>query len=371
MDLGIAFFVLATMVVINSAFYIFLSKIIRYKESTTTAAATEKFEPVSIIVCAKNEEDNLKILVPLLLQQDYPTFEIVLINDTSTDGTKEVIEEFILLDHRVKMVDVIPNENFWGNKKYALTLGIKKAMYPKHVFIDADCKPASSQWLQLMSAKMIGNKTIVLGYGGYEAIKGSFLNALIRYETLLTAFQYLGYAAHGKPYMGVGRNLAYTNAQFYAVNGFMNHIKIIGGDDDLFVNQAATAANTAIQIDPQSFTISQPKTSWSAWITQKRRHINTARFYKPGQQIFLGIFYVSQLGFLIGAVAGFVFDAHSELILALVVTRYALVWVIMGLAASRFRESELKTILPVLEIAVICTQCYLFFTTARKTKRWK
>ncbi len=369
MDLGIAFFVLATLVAINCSFYIFLSKIIRYKESTTTAAAL-KPEPVSIIVCAKNEEHNLKTLVPLLLQQDYPTFEIILINDTSTDLTKDVIEEFMLLDNRVKMVDVIPNENFWGNKKYALTLGIKKAVHAKHVFIDADCKPASEQWLQLMASKMSGNKTIVLGYGGYAGIKGSFLNAIIRYETLLTAFQYFGYAVHGKPYMGVGRNLAYTNEQFYDVNGFMNHIKIIGGDDDLFVNQAATAVNTAVQINPLSFTLSQPKTSWSAWITQKRRHINTARFYKPSQQFFLGLFYVSQLGFFIAAATAFVLETHWELTLALVVSRYALVWVVMGFAASRFRESELKKIIPVLEIIVIYTQCYLFFTTPRKTKKW-
>jgi len=367
MELGIAFFILAAFVALNSIYYLSLSKIISYKEE----AFTGKKEPVSIIVCSKNEEENLKELVPLLLEQHYAIFELILINDASVDGTRDVIETFVAQDNRVKMVDVVNNESFWGNKKYALTLGIKKAIYPKHIFIDAHCKPASKHWLDLMASKLTGEKSIVLGYGGYEKQKGSFINALIRYETVLTAFQYMGYAIKGKAYMGVGRNLGYTNEQFYAVNGFINHMKIMGGDDDLFVNQAATAKNTAIQLDPESFTTSKAKGSWREWIKQKQRHVNTAKYYKSRQKIVLASFCISQLGFVLAAIAGFIFAPHWESVLALILVRYIIVWSIMGLAATRFRESELIPYLPVLELSIIYAQCYLFVNSGAKTKSWK
>lgn len=367
MELGIAFFILAGFVLVNCIYYVSLSRIISYKDD----AGTSKKEPVSIIVCSKNEQDNLLALVPVLQEQVYPTFEIILINDASTDDTRDIIENFVAQDNRIKMVDVVNNENFWGNKKYALTLGIKKASYSKHVFIDADCRPLSKQWLGLMASKMTGDKTIVLGYSGYEHVKGSFLNAIIRYETVLTAFQYLSYAIKGNPYMGVGRNLAYTNEQFYDVKGFINHMNIIGGDDDLFVNEAATSKNTAIQIEPDAFTISKPKTTWKEWIKQKQRHVNTAKYYKTGQKLLLGLFYLSQLGFVIAAIVGLIIAPHWEFILALILVRYIVVWAVMGLAASRFRESELIPYLPVLELSIIFTQCYLFFNSGSKTKSWK
>ncbi|GAK93812.1 N-acetylglucosaminyltransferase [Nonlabens ulvanivorans] len=277
MEIGIAFIVLAGFVLINIVYYFFLARVGFYKSPQNTTSQ----DAVSVIVCSKNEQDNLKVLVPLLLQQNHPSFEIILINDASIDDTLEVIEQFQELDHRIKKVDVVNNESFWGNKKYALTLGIKKAVNEKLIFIDADCKPSSQSWLQIMADGFTENKSIILGYGAYEKKKYSILNALIRYETGLTAIQYMSYALHGNPYMGVGRNLAYTSKQFYDVSGFIDHMKVLGGDDDLFVNQAATRDNTAVIIEPDAFTVSTPpKNTWSTWWTQKRRHINTASHYK-------------------------------------------------------------------------------------------
>lgn len=112
-------------------------------------------------------------------------------------------------------------------------------------------------------------KTIVLGYGAYEKVKNSFLNKIIRFETMLTATQYFSWAKIGKPYMGVGRNLAYKKEEFFNVRGFMDHMKIRSGDDDLFINQAATKKNTAILYTPESFTFSEPKTTFSSWVYQK------------------------------------------------------------------------------------------------------
>src|SRR5690606_19950607 len=180
---------------------------------------TLKNIPISVIVCAKNEAENIKKFVPLLLEQDYPTFELVLIDDASIDETRELLEAFEKQYSNVKLVKVDNNEAFWGNKKYALTLGIKAAKYEYLLFTDADCYPISKHWIKNMSSNFTLKKTIVLGYGAYEKVKNSFLNKIIRFETLLTATQYFAWAKIGKPYMGVGRNLAYKKEEFFRVRG--------------------------------------------------------------------------------------------------------------------------------------------------------
>ena len=356
MTVGLFYAILLGCVILNLSFYFYFSKVTFFKSPEHTKNDT----PVSVIVCAKNEEDNLKKLVPLLISQDHPNFEIILINDASSDDTRFVIENFMAQHPKVKMVDVVNNETFWGNKKYALTLGIKKAVNQHLVFIDADCEPASNQWLSLVSKPMIGDTTIVLGYSGYSKVKNSLLNALIRFETALAAMQYLGYALRGNPYMGVGRNLAYTAKQFYDVSGFMSHMKIMGGDDDLFVNEASTGKNTAVVLDPEAFTVSKPKMEWNKWWTQKKRHVGTSKRYKTKHKLSLGLFFASQLFFFIAAVLGFIFGLQWEAILTLVLLRYLVVMIIMGRGLSRFRESELIPFIPFLELLLKLLWSYEF-----------
>ncbi|MBT8394757.1 MAG: glycosyltransferase, partial [Bacteroidia bacterium] len=191
---------------------------------------------VSVLVCAKNEAQNLHKFVPLIAKQDYPDFEIVLINDASTDNSLAIMEDLAAKHNNINIVDVKNNEAFWANKKYALTLGIKAAKNDYLLFTDADCKPTSKHWIKEMSSQFSNEKTIVLGYGGHSKIKKSVLNKLIRYETMLTAIQYFSFTKFGIPYMGVGRNLAYRKDVFYKVNGFVDHMDINSGDDDLFIN---------------------------------------------------------------------------------------------------------------------------------------
>src|SRR5690606_20033884 len=170
--------------------------------------------PVSVIICAKNEAENLQKNIPHILAQNYPDFELVLINDASSDETLDVIKSFAEQDPRVKYVDVVNNEAFWANKKYSLTLGIKKAKNNYLLFADADCRPDSANWIQEMAGRFTNKKELILGYSPYES-KPSLLNLLIRFETVMTAIQYFSFAKTGSPYMGVGRNLAYTNKLFY------------------------------------------------------------------------------------------------------------------------------------------------------------
>ena len=328
--------------------------------------------PVSVIVCAKNEAENVKKYFPLLINQNYPEFEIVLIDDASNDETLDLFEEYEKNYGNVRVVKVQNNETFWGNKKYALTLGIKVAKFKHLLFIDADCKPASSEWISNMSMNFTTKKTIVLGYGAYNKVKNSFLNKLIRFETLMTAVQYFSWARIGSPYMGVGRNLAYKSDEFYKVNGFIDHMKIRSGDDDLFINQAGTKENTTICIEPNGFTFSDAKTNFGDWFNQKRRHISTAKYYKGFDQFKLGLFYLTQLFTIVLGTLLLVLNHQMIIVVALITFRYLLAWTSLGFSASKLKESDVIYWFPIIELFLIFTQLYLFIINVfSKPKHWK
>ena len=334
--------------------------------------ATLKRIPISIIVCAKNEEENVKNFIPILAEQNYPDFEIVLIDDASSDDTLEIFEAFEKQYSNVKLVKVENNEAFWGNKKFALTLGIKAAKHEYLLFTDADCYPKSKDWITTMSSQFTMNKTIVLGYGAYEKIANSFFNKIIRFETLLTATQYFGWAKIGKPYMGVGRNLAYKREEFFNVRGFMDHMKIRSGDDDLFINQAANSKNTTICFLPESFTYSKPKTCFKEWFTQKRRHVSTAKHYKIFDKNQLGLFYISQIMFIVLPIILLAFQFQWIVVLSLIGFRYIFSWIAMGFAAGKLKEKDVMYWFPIIEIIVIFTQLNVIISnTFSKPVHWK
>ena len=328
--------------------------------------------PVSVLICAKNEAENLKNFIPLIINQDYPEFEIVLINDGSYDDTQDVFEGFAAAHNNIKIVNVKSVETFWGNKKYALTLGIKAAKHDFLLFTDADCEPVSKYWIKEMSTYFDNKKSIVLGYGSYSKIKYSFLNKLIRFETVLTAIQYFSFAKIGIPYMGVGRNLAYTKDTFFKANGFIKHIKLRSGDDDLFINQVANSQNTAINISQNSFTRSVPKSSFKAWYKQKRRHVSTASFYKKKHKILLGLFYLSNVLFWLLAIILLQTTYNWPIVLGFLLLRLIIQYVIIYFSSKNLKETDVLILLPILEISLIISQFVIFIhNLVSKPNFWK
>ena len=333
---------------------------------------TPKRIPISVIVCAKNEEENVANFIPLLAEQNYPDFEIVLIDDASGDNTLEIFEQFEKQYPNVRLVKVENNEAFWGNKKYALTLGIKAAKKEYLLFTDADCYPTSKDWITAMSSQFTMQKTIVLGYGKYEKIANSFLNKIIRFENVLTTIQYFSWAKLGQPYMGVGRNMAYKKEEFFNVNGFIDHMQIRTGDDELFINQAANGKNTTIAFTPESFSISKPKTSFSEFFNQKRRQIATANYFPAMDQLRLGLFYASQLLFVLMAVILLAFQFEWIIVLSIFLVRYVVAWTVVGFSAGKLKENDIKWWFPIVEIVLIFTQANAYFTNLfSKPIHWK
>ncbi|MBV1887770.1 MAG: glycosyltransferase [Urechidicola sp.] len=354
----LVFVVFIAIAIIQYCYYLFIFS--RFSSSKSTTNKNTNI-PVSVLICARNEEKNLKEFLPTILEQEYLNFEIVLINDGSYDDTLAIMESFKKKHpNSIKIVNVVENEKFYGSKKYALTLGIKAATNEYLLFTDADCKPNSKHWISEMTNQFSEGKEIVLGYGAYKKIKNSWLNKIIRFETLMTALQYFSYSKIELSYMGVGRNLAYTKSLFFKNNGFGNHLHIKSGDDDLFVNQNATKENISLCFSENSFTISEPKTTFKDWILQKRRHVSTASHYKPIHQFLLGLFYGSQLLFWGLAILLLALNYQWQWIVGVIFIRFIIQYNIIHTSAKKLNERDLVIWAPFLEVFLILIQLFIF-----------
>ena len=236
-------------------------------------------EPVSIIICARNEAENLSNFLPAVLEQDYPDYEVIVVNDCSEDNSYDVLGKYLMQYPHLKISTINKDPKFTHNKKFAQFIGIKAAKNDILLFTDTDCQPESDKWLEGMASHFDDKISFVLGYGGYLKEKG-LLNRYIRYDSMTIAMQYLGMAIRGIPYMGVGRNLAYRRSVFFTNNGYGAHNHLISGDDDLFVNTNASGRNTCVEFRNGTHTRSIPCSGIKEWIIQKKRHLTTASYYK-------------------------------------------------------------------------------------------
>lgn len=368
MLLNILFYAFLFVVVIQLFFYLFLFG----KFSFTQFKNTKKTNiPVSVIIAARNEFENLKKNLPSILDQNYPNFEVVVVNDASTDESNIILESFQNRYKHLKVINLEDTSSYSGNKKYAISKGIEFASSNYLLFTDADCRPVSKNWISEMTGHLSDKKEIVLGYGDYQKIDNSFLNKLIRYETLLTAIQYFSYAKIGIAYMGVGRNLAYKKDLFQKNSGFENHKHIKSGDDDLLINQISTSSNTEICFTQESFTISTPKTSFTDWILQKRRHISTATFYKPIHQILLGLFFLSQFLFWCLAIILLVFSFKWQLVTILIAIRLISQYIAIRNSATKLDKKDIVLFTPILDFSLVFIQIGLFIINLfYKPKHW-
>ena len=368
MLLTILFYIFLCVVGIQLFFYVFFfTKFTRAKIKKTATEAP----PISVVIAARNEAENLKSNLTSVLKQNYPHFEVILVNDASTDQSSEVLKNFKKEHTHLHILNILKTDSYSGNKKNALSKGIEMAHHDYLLFTDADCKAASADWISTVASHFDSRKSIVLGYGAYEKRRNSFLNKLIRYETLLTAIQYFSYAKMGIPYMGVGRNLAYKKELYLKNNGFNNHQHVKSGDDDLLINEISNATNVEICFNKKSFTISQPKETFTSWFQQKRRHISTATKYKANHQFLLGLFFISQFLFWSLAIILLIFMFNWQIVTILIAIRLISQYIVIQNSANKLNEKDIVVFTAVFDFLLVFVQCILFFINSiSKPKHW-
>lgn len=292
MNWGVIIFSLFAAVAFVQILYylLFFNRVAGYKNKDQEHSQTH---PVSVIICSRDEHHNLTTNLPTVLDQDYPTtHEIIVVNDNSVDDSKYVLTDLKKEHKHLQVISLEQEAKLIPGKKFPLSIGIKEAKHEILLLTDADCMPASKNWIAKMQAAFRPEVEVVLGYGAYNKLPG-LLNKIIRWETFHTAIQYFGYALSGLPYMGVGRNLSYKKDLFFRNKGFSALNNIASGDDDLFINKVATKRNTTVVIDPEAFTVSMPKRTWRDWLRQKKRHYTTGKYYKFSHQFLLGMYAIS------------------------------------------------------------------------------
>ncbi|MBP7274384.1 MAG: glycosyltransferase [Saprospiraceae bacterium] len=372
LDLILYVFVIATVVQLVYWWAIF-RRLAFHKVEHSQTPTSEEF-PVTVIICAKNEANNLKKNLPRIINQNYRCFEILVANDGSTDDTEQVLLDFQTKYTYLRVINVTDKPAHLLGKKWALTQAINAASYDHLLLTDADCRPASEYWIRTMSDALHAQKKIVLGFSPYTANtkskKGELLNKFIRYEAVYTATQYFGFALAGMPYMGVGRNLMYHKSLFISNNGFVAHQHVASGDDDLFVNQAADYRNVAVALHPKSFTYSAPKTTWRNYVSQKQRHLSVSNYYQPKHKWVIGGLALSHLLHYVTAAILILAEISILFVVLLLIIRTATLVILYRRILRRFEQQNLLLWTPVLDVGMALY--YIVFAPALiiKTNRW-
>ena len=348
--------------------FFFYSRIAFHREKTINL---EKLPPVSIVISARNEEDNLFELLPFILEQEYDKFEVIVVNHQSIDNTAYILKAFENKYSHLRVINLERNHHLAMGKKLPLTLGIKGAKYEHILLTDADCKPTTKLWLKSMAGQFTEKKELVLGYGPHNSAPG-FLNRFIRLDTSMIALNYLSYAKAGVPYMGVGRNLAYSKDLFLNNSGFKSHYSISSGDDDLFIQEVAKKRNYSISLSPLSFCYSDGKDTWSKLFIQKSRHFATASRYSLVKKLLLGIYPLSLILLAISLVTLIAIGGMTWISLGIVALVFISKWIIFGLAMKKLEQPSFVWTILLWDILYVIFTPILYYTSAKSTgTKWK
>lgn len=367
MILSVVFYIFVAFTAVQITYYLSFSSFLfnqkKRKESTDQV-------PISVILFAKNCATELQRNLPFVLAQNYPKFEVVLINNASIDNTLEVIEKFKNDYDTIKIIDVENNEAFWGNKKYALTLGIKAAKYDHLLFTSVDSEPCSEFWIDEMSKQFKGKKSITLGYSKYKK-RNSLGNLLIRFENLLFGLQCFSFTKFGSAFISFDNNLGYTKNTFYKVKGYINHMKLKYGESDLFLKDAATKKNSTYTISKNSFIEKETPASFGEWFQQQRKKSTLKRQYNFKHRFLLSFFILSKfLFYCLGAILSFLYP--WQIILPFALTYFLIQYVIVGIASKKLKEPYLIFLIPFLEIGLLLIQITIFsLNLISKPNHWK
>ena len=285
----VVIFIISTLV--QAFFWIVQLDIVNRHDENHQYPELEK-PSVSIVIAVKDEYDNVQELIPSLTCQDYPNFNIIFVDDHSSDETLGFLKQ-----QDPSKITVLELPELKNGKKAALTFGIQHCTASWILFTDADCKPVSPNWINEMMKKS-STCDVILGYSPSQ-LSGNFLSHWINYETWFIAMQYLSAAIMNISYMAVGRNMAFKRSLFNEVGGYDNHPEVKSGSDDLFISGLPENTKVGIAIYKDSWVLTQSSTSIWAYNQQKRRHLTTAPYYKLSTKLRLAVISFSQLAWYI------------------------------------------------------------------------
>ena len=322
--------------------------------------------PISVIICAKNERDNLNRHIPLICSQDYSDFEVLIMDDHSSDDTKSVVEGLQKSFDNIRYLQASESIKNKPGKKWALSEARTYAKYDHLLLTDADSMPMSNQWIKKMTNDYNDGYRVVLGIGQYH-LRNSLTNNLVQYETLFTAISYLGMAFKGFPYMGVGRNIAYDRGVIS--NAGIKNGDIASGDDDIGLQPYLKAPEVSISVEEESQTISEAPKSFLEWTKQKQRHYSTAPYYSRNIQFKLlllkGSIYMPNYILIIALISG----VETVNILTIFCARFLVWWGLCDRLRRHFSFRSRIYLLPCYELFFSVFDLWTTMKNLRKSRK--
>lgn len=306
---------------------------------------TKEQPPISVIISVRDDSEHLHKCLSTILEQDYPQFEVIVINDGNNDESEDIILPLENQYNNLYHSFVPDSSRYLSRKKLALTIGVKAAKYDWIVLTEPNCAPMSNQWLKTLARNFTSRTEVVLGYSNYLPDK-SWTNRCISFDNLFHSMRYLGFALINKPYMGIGRNMAYRKELFFKQKGFSAHLNLQRGDDDLFVNQISNKENTRVEIAPEAIVQTSNVETTRSWCADKIGYAATAKLLKGKQQLLLGTETATRLLFhacwiatmVIGIVQGHWLAAGIALLLGLI--KWGIQGSVVNLTAKALNESR-------------------------------
>ena len=323
---------------------------------------------VSVIMVAENDYHNLRKNLLSLLEQDYPDFEVVVVNSSSQETASHFLLKSLENNYpNLKQVNLPDVKNIHARKKFLLAIGVKESVKEVLLLTNTDCQPDSPYWIRSMVSQMSGKKQLTLGYTGL-----AFANRFYRLDRVNTSLTFLSLARCGMPYTGSGNNLAYSRELFNKANGFVSHYSISYGDDTLFVNKNATAKNTAIALLPDSLMRIRSRMKYKRWMYHKKIARRSQKHYKKSHRFVLSLFpftrFICYLTF-VGLLCLLPLDMFYYGIIGAFALRMISQLFITKKAMQRFHEKGLLLLQPLFEPIYMLMSWRIFFKTLFRGKK--
>lgn len=240
----------------------------------------ETLPGISVIVTSKNNAKELERNLPFILEQDYPDFEVIVVNRGATDDTDKVLKNASQTFSRLYHTYISSETGNVDEKKLALTMGIKASRYDFLLFTEAYCRPCSNQWIKEYGKEFSQGKEVLLGFNRLEIPDKTALGSFMRYDNLIHHLKFLSMTILHKPFMGIGRNMAYKKDLFFKHKGYFPILNREGGEDDLYINRIASPETTGVVLSQESLTETGCIRHFSEWKALKAGYLYSKQFYK-------------------------------------------------------------------------------------------
>lgn len=362
---GFYFAIILGIIILFQILYYFIvyGRVAFFKDNKLTTDEKQKYIPsVSVVMCVKDDAYNLEKKLPIILEQEYPNFEVVVVNDASKDETEYVLRVLQEIYPNLNVVNLYNNVNGFLGKKYPLSLGIKSAKNEIILLTESDTMPLNYNWITTMVKGFKQKKDIVLGFTNFEQ-KPTFLNTLMHYENLTSAMNYLGNAILNNPYMGQGRNMAYKREFFFETGGFISQYNISVGEDDLFINKNANSKNTSVIINKESINLASPKEKREEWVIQKKKHFKSMYHFKLKDKIISTLMPFATLLIYVLVALSIVFQFPWQYAILPLVLKYTFQIIVYYKSSKTLATKQVAFLSPLLEVLFLFINTTIRFFT--------